>query len=406
VTGSRCSRRKAISPCRDQESSLISNHLTVGVDFSQAPFQYHQVMFYSAIIRYFFKLSYLAFVTVPLVAMLVAGCDSTRFRVRTPPGTQVDVFEQTSVPRIDVLWVVDNSASMSEEQQALAENFDHFFVYLESSGADYHIGVTSTDIYNPEHQGHLLGEVPIISRATPNAKAVFAADVNVGTEGKGDEQGLATALLALSEPLISGANKGFLRDDAYLFVIFVSDEDDHSFGEPGYFVRRFEQIKGIGNDGMSKAAAVVGDVPEVPAWCRESKNAEPGVRYSEVATETGGLSLSICSDDFAGNLDKLGFSAAGLKRYFTLSQAPIPATLAVWVKTSCAAEPMPRDVCAEFYDDCGGAAEDVYGATCILSQALPDGWSYEEESNSIRFYGRALPPFAAVIEVGYIPEES
>jgi len=391
------------------------------VDFSPGAFQYLRVTYFAAktskkfeyhlehgwrMIGNQFGLRCMA-VTIALAVVLLAyGCDSTRFRVRTPPGQQVDFFEQTSVPRIDVLWVVDNSASMAEEQQALAENFDHFFGYLDSTGADYHIGVTSTDIYNPDHQGRLLGEVPIISRATPNAGDVFAADVNVGTDGKGDEQGLATALLALSEPHISGANQGFLRDDSYLFVIFVSDEDDHSFGEPGYFVRRFEQIKGIGNDGMSKTAAVVGDVPEVPAWCRENKNAEPGERYTEVAAGTGGLALSICSDDFAGNLDQLGFSAAGLKRYFTLSRAPLPATLAVWVKTSCAAEPMPRDVCAEFYNDCGGAAADVYGATCILRQALPDGWSYEEESNSIRFYGRALPPFSAVIEVGYIPKES
>lgn len=337
--------------------------------------------------------------------LLVAGCDDVRFITRQPPGTQVDVFEQTSVPVVDVLWVVDNSPSMQEEQQALAKNFGAFFDYLLEVDADFHIGVISTDIYNPDHQGRLLGSEPVIDNDTPDAAAAFATNVNVGTEGKGDEQGLACALLALSEPLLSEANFGFLRDAAYLFLIFVSDEDDHSFGPVEYYVRRFEQIKGIGNDGMVTVAAVVGDVPQVPPACREQKNVEPGRRYSEVAEQSGGLTLSICDDDFSANLDTLGFSAAGLKRTFTLTRAPDPRTVAVWIKTTCAGAAMPAQACSEVFDDCGGAAADVYGRACVVKQSLPDGFVYDEEANSIRFFGLALPPFGAVVQVGYVPLE-
>jgi len=124
-----------------------------------------------------------------------------------------------------------------------------------------------------------------------------------------------------------------------------------------------------------------------------------------LAVSTGGQAMSICDEDFAGNLDRLGFSAAGLKRNFTLSEFPIAQSIAVWIKTSCAADPFPTDICEEFYDDCRGAASDVYGVTCVLRQSLPDGWAYEEDSNSIRFYGRAVPPFGSVIEVGYIPDQ-
>ncbi|RLB59079.1 MAG: hypothetical protein DRI34_03050 [Deltaproteobacteria bacterium] len=340
-----------------------------------------------------------------LALMPAAGCDDVRFITRQPPGTQVDIFEQTSVPVVDVLWVVDNSASMAEEQQALADNFGAFFDYLQDAEADFHIGVTSTDIYNPDHQGRLLGDEPVIDNDTPDAAAVFAANVNVGTEGKGDEQGLACALLALTEPLLSGDNFGFLRDQAYLFIIFVSDEDDRSFGPEEYYVRRFEQIKDIGNDGMVTVAAVVGDVPEVPPACREQKHAEPGRRYAEVAEQSGGLALSICDDDFSVNLDALGFSAAGLKRTFTLTRAPDPRTIAVWIKTTCATAAMPGEACSESFDDCGGAAADVYGRACVVKQSLPDGFVYDEEANSIRFFGLALPPFGAVVQVGYVPLE-
>jgi len=331
------------------------------------------------------------------LGLLAQACDDARFRVRTPPGQRVDVFQQTAVPTIDVLWVVDNSSSMAEEQQALADNFSYFYDYLDRTGADFHIGVTSTDVYSDGHRGQLLGRVPIISRATPNTSEVFAENVQVGIDGKGDEQGFLAATLALTEPLASTLNAGFLRTDAFLFLIFVSDEDDRSFGEVPYFLRRFEQIKGVGNDGMINIAAAV----EVEAGA--CPDAEPGVRYSELAIQAGGLAVSICQENFADNLDALGFSAAGLKRSFALTEAAVPATVAVWIKTQCDGIPPPAEICDEVFDDCR-RDNDLYAYTCVLRQALPDGWAYEEDSASIRFFGRALPPFGAIIEVGYIPE--
>ncbi len=174
--------------------------------------------------------SFLLVVLLLMVGQLLPGCSDPRFKVRTPPGQQVDVFMQASVPMVDVLWVVDNSSSMEEEQTALAENFYSFHLWL-SKIADFQVGVISTDIYNQDHQGKLLGDINIITPATPDADIVFSENVNVGLEGKGDEQGMRAAVLSLSEPLISDDNEGFLRDDAHLFVIFVSDEDDRSFGE-------------------------------------------------------------------------------------------------------------------------------------------------------------------------------
>ena len=348
-----------------------------------------------------------------LMVGLGAGCNDPRFKVRTPPGIQVDVFRQATVPQVDVLWAVDNSSSMKEEQEALAYNFGEFYKYMEqlvdpdAEEEVFHIGVISTDVYDPDHQGKLLGNPNIITDATPNAAEVFAENVNVGLEGKGDEQGFRAAELALTEPLISTYNAGFLRDDAYLFIIFVADEDDSSFGEVSYFERLFKRIKGAGNDGMIKVASVVGDVPEVPEWCQppEGKRIEPGERYAGLAESTDGLVMSICDDDFASHLDQLGFSAAGLRRQFTLTRRAVPVSIQVWVKWRCGDAGLDQSLCEEFFNDCGGNSGSLYGKTCILKQALPDGWAYEQDTNSIRFHGAAVPPFRSVIEAGYTPEE-
>ncbi len=353
---------------------------------------------------------------VPLLAMvgLIGGCDDPRFRVGTPPGEQVDVFRQATVPQVDVLWVVDNSSSMGEEQEALARNFEEFYKYMDqlvdpdAQEEVFHIGVISTDVYDPDHRGKLLGDPNIITDATPNAADVFARNVNVGLLGKGDEQGFYAAELALTEPLISTDNRTFLRDDAYLFVIFVSDEDDRSFGEVEFFRRRFLRIKGQGNDGMIKVSAVVGDVPEVPTWCRNEKDVKPGERYTQLAEGTGGLVLSICDDDFAKSLDQLGFSAAGLRKQFTLTRRAIATSIQVWVKWRCGDAGLDTDLCCEaggFFNDCGSNTGSLYGKTCILKQSLPHGWAFHQDTNSIRFYGEAVPPFRSVIEAGYMPEE-
>ena len=53
-------------------------------------------------------------------------------------GTRVEEFTQNSASKIDVLWVVDNSASMSEEQDALGLNFQTFIDNLQDTGIDYH----------------------------------------------------------------------------------------------------------------------------------------------------------------------------------------------------------------------------------------------------------------------------
>jgi hypothetical protein len=160
---------------------------------------------------------------------------------------------------------------------------------------------------------------------------------------------------------------------------------------------------------MVKVAAVVGDVPEVPEWCytEDEKPTEPGERYASLAESTGGLVLSICDDDFATHLDELGFSAAGLRSYFTLTRRAVATSIQVWIKWRCGDAGLDQSLCEEggFFNDCGGNQGSLYGKTCILKQALPDGWAYEEETNSIRFFGEAVPPFRSVIEVGYTPEE-
>ncbi|HWB78247.1 MAG TPA: VWA domain-containing protein [Nannocystaceae bacterium] len=63
----------------------------------------------------------------------------------------VDTIQLTVNKDVDILFVIDNSGSMGEEQARVAENFPAFISVLEEKGveANYRIGVTTTDNGNP-----------------------------------------------------------------------------------------------------------------------------------------------------------------------------------------------------------------------------------------------------------------
>ena len=66
-----------------------------------------------------------------------------------------DAIALTVNKDVDILFVIDNSGSMGEEQATLAQNFESFINVLEEPGveANYRIAVTTTDNGNPWCQG-------------------------------------------------------------------------------------------------------------------------------------------------------------------------------------------------------------------------------------------------------------
>lgn len=51
---------------------------------------------------------------------------------------------EQETPKLDILWMIDNSGSMCQEQKALRENFGVFIENLAKNDLDFHIGITTT----------------------------------------------------------------------------------------------------------------------------------------------------------------------------------------------------------------------------------------------------------------------
>lgn len=231
-------------------------------------------------------------------------------------------FTQLDAARIDVLFVVDDSSSMSQERERLAAHAPDFVEQLEADGVDYHIGVTTTDVSPGGPRGAFV--VPFISRDTPNAAIRFAEAVQVGLSGATSEQGLEAALLALSEPNLSGPNDGFLRRDASLALVFVSDEDDASPEPVDTYASFFFRLKRPGGDHRVVANAIVGPLGGCP-------DAIAGARYIDLAVRTQGVVESVCAFSWPTALRNFPGRGFGFLNQFLLEHEPLPSTIEVWV---------------------------------------------------------------------------
>ncbi len=302
----------------------------------------------------------------------------------------VDSFVQPQSQDVDVLFVIDNSGSMTEEQNLLASGFADFIAGAASSQNNYHIGLVTTDI---DDDGELQGTPRFV---TPASVGAFAANVKVGTNGSGTERGLASAKLGLSAPnttqtnttcstssscaddlvcrdgLCGGANAGFLRATAGLEVIFLSDEDDQSSGAATTYLDFFQTLKGGAAKGLFHAHALVGP----PGGCTSANGtADSGARYMSLATATNGVIASICSASFSTALKAIAAIAFGPGARFPLSQEPVVDSIAV----------------------------KVGGASCLPQGSAGTSWSYSAADHSVTFdaAGACLPKPGQSVVISY-----
>ncbi|MBK06333.1 MAG: hypothetical protein CL920_25255 [Deltaproteobacteria bacterium] len=264
----------------------------------------------------------------------------------TTDASQTDTFKQATKPQIDILFVIDDSGSMGDEQRNLGNNFTSFIKWALTLNVDFQIAITTTDVSggsgNPfggpqTTPGGFRGSPKIMTNNTPNLTTIFSQNATVGTQGSGNEQGLEGARLALSAPLITtGANKGFLRKDASLSIIFISDEADSS-GQPVQFYQNFfKNIKGVRNPDRLRVNGIIGydpatKQPKCGGNTGGNAGAQSSGRYLAVINSTQGVVESICNANWAQTLSNIASVTFGLKKKFFLTRAADPKSIVVKV---------------------------------------------------------------------------
>ncbi len=252
---------------------------------------------------------------------------------------------------IDFLFVIDNSVSMRNEQEALIASFPSFIETIEATvdtSSDYHIMVTDTDdwgrctaencqtgemnaqelcinaaggyacntdfddcdktigagVVHPAGKGAsnqpctIYGGNRYIIAGEPDPVGTFSCMALVGLAGHPSERPMDSLVAAMSDELNGpgGCNEGFLRDNAILVVTFISD--DPWYEDSGTPQDWYDAVLAAKN-GDPAAVAVLGLTPNFDG-CRDGAGPPKGAHWGEFVAMWGdhGLEASVCNDDY------------------------------------------------------------------------------------------------------------
>lgn len=325
-----------------------------------------------------------------------------------------ETYVQAESAQVDILFVVDNSCSMGVFQASLAANFSSFIHEAVVQAYDYHMSVVTHD-QGDETPGFDCSTQPAMRPAgMPQGKCGYFADgdpmfTNVdpawkiitpltqpsveeafntiavqGSIGAGIERGLEGAYQALTPPKINGWNAGFLRPDASLAIIVVTDDDDDGPDIPiarqrpdyaNFYLNFFRSIKGFGDPTRFIFSAIIN--PPTPDLGPTCFTEGPGFVYADYAQRTGGTIASICPGvDWSVSLANLGQTVFGYRSQFNLLNVPVQSSIEVTVND------MP--------------------VVPVESTGLIN-WGYDFASNSVRFTPATIPEPGSKIVIRYVP---
>lgn len=232
----------------------------------------------------------------------------------------------------------------------------------------------------------LQDHVPVLDAETEDADERFAEMIAQGTLGSGIEHGLEGARLVFEAPYYEEQNASWLRENAALAILVVSDEDDVSPRSVDDYERYFKELKGdraFRQDGWFTMNAIAGIQPtesHIDVSC-VSDNGEAfyARRYIDLAARTGGISESICEQDFSPIVRNLGLSISGLGLRFVLKEKPIVETLEV------------------------GLYEDRTDESFVRELIIDEDFVFDVEENALVFNEDQVPPPEYYIVAEYRP---
>lgn len=303
--------------------------------------------------------------SLSLVTLLALGCGNeaniieqlppveTNLAPPVRPERWTDRFPlwEPPVRKVDVLWVVDGSCSMTNDRALLEEHLPVFMAHFYNTGIDYHIGVV--DAGGQPNSGQLLqaNGNRWIDPSTENPTAAFTAMVG---QVVGQSRGTQAVYDAL-ETLTDGYNRGFRRDDASVHSIIISDERD---GPPPFGF--FDWYLSLKADPQDRTFSSIVDPAD-------------NSFYERATEEIGGVYHDINTGGWEAVLDQLSFIAATPSdTEVLLSHPPFADSIVVELREGTKGDEVvvERLVEAE-YDEEG--------------IPLSGHWTYDKYRNSVRF---------------------
>lgn len=277
--------------------------------------------------------------------------------------TFTETWEQDPVPVVDIMWVIDDSGSMTLFQNMLAQQMTDFMDQFLLTNPDFHMGFITTSDYTWQSSG-----AGWIDNYHPDPVDWSAHTIgNIGVQGSGTEKGIEMAYLALQDNSVAGPISSFYRQNASLAVIYLSDEPDYSTGSWQNYTWFFDGLKSSVN-----SVKMYGVISDYPAGCEyisptgSSRQLQPSYGYYEIINHYSGSWYSICAPDWGIQLKDLAEQVSDMSVFQLTETDIIEDSIEVYVN-----------------------GQQSYN------------WSYDASINSIIFNSDSIPSEGQRIEISY-----
>jgi hypothetical protein len=258
----------------------------------------------------------------------------------------VDSFTQVnSVNGTDILWVIDRSCSMVDDKTRLLDGIEAMINSLPTSG--WRLNMLSTDPagYNDQQFPLVPGDTIIEAEAMYNA-------MNAG----GYEKGFSAVQSYIEDGSYAST---WMRWDAALLIVFVSDEEEQSTTD---FPNVSDFIQWLNQQRSNVYLSSIVNLHPDDSLCNTTTMYE-GARYIEATNSYAGVVVDICSEDWSTGV---------------------------------------RDASAQVdpYESIGLTHEPVEDSVrAFANGVLYNDWYYDSSDNTVYF--TVIPDAGVLIEVGY-----
>ncbi len=289
--------------------------------------------------------------------------------------------------KVDILFVVDNTPSMIQHQQNIAQQLPGMTSALNMLKMDYRFAVTTTSMSGGNNAcaaaaRKLQGSPVYLTEKNIN---LLPERFVVGQAGCSLERGLDAMSHVTSPSYLTSIGSDFMRSDALFVVIFISDEQDASseFGDGGTdaFIKMLNQRKPAFDDG-SRAwiANYIGTLSMNNTCDGGGGSSSIGSNYVKLVDASLGVKSPLCNLDLAVAVSNIKARIVDHLQSYRFSEEPNKSTIQVTM---------------------GGKA---------IHESATDGWTLEKEVRAdgkdqfiLKFHGAAIPAADVPVNVVFKP---
>ncbi len=218
----------------------------------------------------------------------------------------VDNFTQPgNFNGVDILWVIDPSGSMANDRVRVIAGIGDMIGVLPVS--DWRLAIISTD----PNRASATQQFPLI----PGDSATEAeAQMNLTVTGF-HEKGFDAVVAYMA----NGYSPTWMREDAALLVVFVSDEKEQSNAN---FVSSSNFVTWISGQREYVFISSIVQLGPEDTECQPASPLNQGDRYMEAADAFNGQKIDICSEDWSQGVADAGTQITQYD-YWELTHTPL-----------------------------------------------------------------------------------